>query len=201
MLPDTLASWAELDPDHPYPMTADDLAALPHGSWTYELVHGRVVRIAPTSLEHSDIVWNIGIPLRTFVRARDLGLVTIPETGFKLNDPNEPDTVLGADIAFTRAEHVPAPGSADRRRFGQFAPDLVIEVVSPSQYHPEMAVKARVWLAAGVRLVWNVWPVQHQVDIWEIGSNEPIATLGLRATLDGGAVLPGFSLPVADVFA
>jgi len=64
-----------------------------------------------------------------------------------------------------------------------------------------MAVKARVWLAAGVRLVWNVWPVQRQVDIWEIGLNELIATLGLRATLDGGAVLPGFNLPVADVFA
>lgn len=108
--------------------------------------------------------------------------------------------MLAADVAFVRGEHVPQPGSEGYRKFPRLAPDLVAEVVSPSQYHPEMAEKVRQWLAAGVRLVWVVWPDERQVDVWLPGSDAPVVTLGGHDALDGRDVLPGFTYPVTQLF-
>lgn len=80
------------------------------------------------------------------------------------------------------------------------APDLVAEVVSPSQYRPEMAAKARRYLAAGVRLAWMVWPKYQQVDVWRPAATQPVASLGSEEQLDGLDALPGFSYPVASLF-
>ena len=80
------------------------------------------------------------------------------------------------------------------------APDLAAEIVSPSQYHPEMDAKARLFLARGVRLVWVIWPTAQEIDVWRPGSMTPVATLHASDTLDGLDVLPGFTLPVAELF-
>ncbi len=78
---------------------------------------------------------------------------------------------------------------------------MAAEVVSPDQHHPEMAKKVQLYLAKGVRLVWVVWPDQQQVEVWRPGTDVPIATLSVGMTLDGLEVLPGFTMPVADLFA
>ena len=111
------------------------------------------------------------------------------------------ETALIPDIAFTRAERLADLGSAGARGIPHLAPDLVAEVVSPSQYRPEMAANARLYLESGVRLVWFIWPRAQQVDVWRPGADAPIATLGQNDSLDGGDVLPGFSHPLADLFA
>ncbi len=80
------------------------------------------------------------------------------------------------------------------------APDLVAEIASPNQYRPEMADKAQRYLAAGVRLVWVVWPKYSQVDVWRPGSDQPVATLNVDDQLDGLDVLPGFTYPLARLF-
>jgi Uma2 family endonuclease len=84
------------------------------------------------------------------------------------------------------------------------APDLVVEVASPSQFRPELREKAERYITAGVRLVWVVWPRSQQVDVWQLdaqGAAQLVATLQLGDALDGLDVLPGFSYPLSDLFA
>jgi hypothetical protein len=64
-----------------------------------------------------------------------------------------------------------------------------------------MGVKARRYLRAGTRLVWIVWPRRWQVDVWCPGDQTPSQTLGLADSLDGLDVVPGFTYPLAKLFA
>ena len=199
----TLAPWAELVPGADRVMTEDELLALPDDEWQYELVAGRLVRMPMSGLEHRDVTFQILIALHDFNRDRNLGLITLPDTGFRLSPPGQPDTVLAPDIAFVRGERVQllaAPGTPERRKFPPPAPDLAVEVASPDQYRPEMAAKARLYLSVGVRLVWVVWPRWRRVDVWRPSSDQPVATLGVDDHLDGLDVLPGFTYPVARLF-
>lgn len=200
MAPRTLTLWAELVPERSSLMTAEELLHLPDDGWLYELVEGRLVRMTPAGFDHGTIEADLGTALRTFVTAHELGSVATGETGFTLSLPGEPDTVLGADVAFVPAERLPAPGSPERQGFLHLAPDLVVEVASPDQHRPEMAAKARTWLAAGVRLLWLVWPRARQVDVWRPGSDVPVATLGGIDALGGLEVVPGFTYPVFRLF-
>ncbi len=129
---------------------------------------------------------------------RKLGEVLGADAGFDLTLPGETEeTLLGPDVSFVRAEHVPPSDSTEFDRAWHVAPDLVVEIASPNQYHPEMAAKARRYLAAGLRLVWVIWPKQRQVEVWRPGTDQPVMTLGAADALDGLDVLPGFSYPLA----
>jgi Uma2 family endonuclease len=105
------------------------------------------------------------------------------------------------DVAFVRGDRLPAPPAPEYTKALLLAPDLVAEVVSPSQYRPEMEEKARRYLTAGVRLVWLVWPRHQRVDVWRQGSDQPMQTLGINDELDGLDVVPGFTYPLARLFA
>lgn len=153
MTENTIAPWAELAPDVDSCLTADDLYALPEDRWKYELVRGRLVRMPPTGIEHSDTMWDLALALRRIVNAHNLGIVTLPETGYVISGTREPQIVLAPDIGYIRADRVPPPGSRARRRYFQGPPDLAVETASPSQHRPELAEKARLWLEGGVRLV------------------------------------------------
>ncbi len=201
---DTFAPWAEAVPDARYPMTADDLLVLADDAWQYELVDGRLVRMAPTGLEHLDITERLYEALRAFVVSHTLGRVSLPDTGFHLSSTGQPEVIVSPDVAYISAEQMrqlPPHGAPARKQFVAVAPEIAAEVVSPDQYHPEMAKKAQLYLDHGVRLVWVVWPAQRQIDVWRPGAAVPVATLDVGGTLDGQDVLPGFSLPVADLFA
>ena len=154
----------------------------------------------PAGFDHGAIESDLDTSLRSFVMAKDLGSVVTGDTGFTLSRPGEPDTVLGADIAFVRSDRLPPRGSPQRRGFVRLAPDLVVEVASPDQHHPEMAEKARIWLAAGVRLLWLIWPRDKQVEVWRPGSDIPVATLSGADALDGLDVVPGFLYPLSRLF-
>lgn len=199
MAHNTLAPWAELVPDAG-PTTVDELLALPDDGCRYELVDGRLVRMPPPGGGHGVVAGALIAALGTWVLPRRLGRVLAAETGFQLG----PGTVLAPDVAFVRAARVPPPDSPDWERFWPLAPDLVAEIASPGQTHAEMEAKVRAWLAAGVRLVWVAWPRRRQVDVWQPdtqGTAQQMATLGPGDALDGLNVLPGFTYPVADLFA
>jgi Uma2 family endonuclease len=200
MAHDTIAPWAEAVPDAPPSMTSADLLRLPDDARGYELVEGRLVRMPPTGWEHSEVTSELHVAMRTYAKTHQLGSVVTGEPGFLISQPGEPETVLAPDIAFVRAERLPAPGSPERRGFLPLVPDMVVEVVSPSQYAPEVAEKAQRWLAAGVRLVWVIWPNSRHVDVWQPGSDTPVKTLGVADTLSGQDVAPGFELAVARLF-
>jgi Uma2 family endonuclease len=89
------------------------------------------------------------------------------------------------DVAFVRAERVPTRGSPDYHKAPHLEPGLVVEIVSPNQYHPEMNAKALRYLTAGARLIWLVWPKYQQVEMWRPGATAPVVTLGIADALDG----------------
>jgi Uma2 family endonuclease len=199
----TLAPWAELVPDAAPGMTVAALLARPDdGRWQYELVEGRLVRMPGSGGEASRIAVRLIIALGMFVDARQLGAITGADGTYDLTRPGDAgETGLVPDAAFVRADRVPARTSPEYAKAWHLAPDLVAEVASPSQFRPEMGEKAQRYLAAGVRLVWIVWPKSRQVDVWRPGAAQPVATLGPGDVLDGLDVLPGFTHPVADLFA
>ena len=193
-----LAPWAEPVPGQAALMSARDLALLADDGWVYELAEGRLVRMPLAGTHHGGISMSLGAPLAVYVRQRGIGRVFAAETGFLLSRPGDPETVLGADVAFVRSARM--PDTPPEEAFWRLAPDLIAETASPGQFRPEVAAKIKIWLAAGVRLAWVVWPGRKQVDVWFPGSDKPASTLGLADTLEGLDIVPGFALAVRELF-
>lgn len=112
------------------------------------------------------------------------------------------DLVRVPDVAFIRWDSVDDPQVIENPAgaFLEVAPDLAVEVISPSNTRGEMDVKLGEYAKAGVKLVWYVDPERKEVDVYPKGSAKRKKTLGATDTLDGGEVLPGFSVPVARLF-
>lgn len=147
----------------------------------------------PTSGEDSRVELYIAFWLMNFVYSNRLGKVYGSDAGFRLK--RSPDTVLCPDTSFVCAERVPED---DRSGIMELAPDLAVEVVSPSNTINEMDDKVAECLEAGTSLVWVVRPRRRQVTVYTVDG--PPRILGEADVLDGGDLLPGFSLPVVDVF-
>ena len=197
---DILAPWAEPVPDAPYPMTVAQLANLPDDHWQYAIVEGRLVRMPGSGSKASRLAVRLAFLLMTFTQPRKLGDVSGADGEYDLTQPSDTtETALIPDVAFVRAGRLPALDTAEANAIPRLAPDLVVEIASPNQYHPEMDAKARLYLACGVRLVWIIWPNKEEADVWRPGSVKP-TTLTARDTLDGFDVIPGFTCPVADLF-
>jgi Uma2 family endonuclease len=173
-------------------VTAEELAALGDVG-PCELVQGRIVHMTPVGDEHSKVQITLGAYLWQHVRQHRLGSVHGGEAGIVLS--RDPDTVRGADIAFVSRERVkPLTG-----KFLTTVPDLVVEIVSPGDTRAEIAIKLHEYFVAGVRLVWVVEPNTRTVYAYR--SLTDVRGFGLGDSLPGDDVLPGFALPVADIFA
>ncbi len=176
-------------------MTADELLALPRGEFRYELVDGELKKMSPAGQKHGRITVRLTEPLAKHVRAHQLGQVYAAETGFKLK--SNPDTVRAADIAFVRRERLEILGETESYWPG--APDLAVEVNSPSDTVREVEKKVMEWLEFGSRLVWIVSSKLHTVTVYR--SLTDIETLTEKDILDGGDVVPGFQISIAEIFA
>ncbi len=175
-------------------MTADELLQMPDDSYRYALVDGELRRMTPAGFRHGALVVRVMVPLAVHVKAHALGIVCGAETGFVLR--RNPDTVLAPDVAFVRRERIPASG--EPTTFWDGAPDLAVEVVSPGDTRREAAEKVAAWLSAGTRAVWVVSYRNTSITIHEPGRTP--RRLTEKNTLDGAPLLPGFRLPVADIF-
>lgn len=160
-----------------------------------ELIRGEVTAVAPAGFEHGLVAAAIVHHLRAFVVGSGLGVVLSSETGFTTS--RGPDTVRAPDAAFVRADQVPPPVA--RRGFVELAPDLVVEVVSPSDRASDVLAKALAWIDVGVRLVWVVDPVSRSVMVHQPGGLACIRR-GDSAGVDGGDVLPGLLIALDDIF-
>jgi Uma2 family endonuclease len=174
--------------------TAEDLEAITDDTHRYDLIRGELWKVPPASPEHGIRAGRVHGELYIFVKARDLGEVFAAESGFKLHV--DPDSVLAPDVAFVRRERL--PGKGQRRGFWTLVPDLVVEVMSPSDSAHYVAEKVEEYLEAGVPLVWVLNPRRETVTAYGPGSVARILRVG--DVLDGGDVLPGFTLPVANIF-
>jgi Uma2 family endonuclease len=160
-----------------------------------ELVRGRVVREPPAGFEHGFLGAEIGALLHRFVREQHLGIVVTAETGFVLSD--DPPTVRAPDAAFVAAQRLPV-GTTGIKGFARLAPDLAVEVLSPSNSARQVRAKVRDYLAAGTRLVWVLDPDVPAVRIYRAGGSVALRRVG--GVVDGEDVLPGFRAAVADLF-
>lgn len=176
-------------------MTAEELLRFPEKDCRHELIRGELVRMAPAGFGHGAIAVKIAGRLLQHVEAKKLGIVLAAETGYKLE--SNPDTVRAPDVSFVRGDRLPE-GSLPWSYFAG-APDLAVEVLSPDDRVRDVEQKVAAWLAAGTLMVWGVNPKNHTVTIHQ--PNTSVRTLSVADVLDGGDVVPGFRLPVADIFA
>jgi Uma2 family endonuclease len=117
------------------------------------------------------------------------------DTGFKI--ASDPDTVRAPDVAYVTAERLPPP--EQRPGYFEGAPDLAVEIVSPTDTVSELGEKVEEYLAVGVRGIWIVDPANRTVTVHEPG--QPVRILRELDTLEGGDVVPGFRCPVSELFA
>lgn len=141
-------------------LTGDQLFAIA-ADRCCELVRGRIVDLVPPGAEHGWVTARIVHLLQSFVLPRDLGSVSTGDTGHRI--ARDPDTVRGPDVGFIARERLPASGPP--RGYWDMAPDLAVEVVSPSDSWSRVESKTRDWLAAGTREVWLVDPALREVRI------------------------------------
>jgi Uma2 family endonuclease len=176
-------------------MTADELLGLPDNGKRYELIAGELHEMAPAGGEHGFISGRTVRRLSAFLDQHPEvgGEVFIAEPGYRL--ARDPDTVRAPDIAYvieSRLEEAWGPGYAN------MAPDLIVEVVSPSDTAGEVQRKVDEWLAAGSTLVWVLYPATRSVMVYR--ADGPVSLLHADDTLHGEPVLPGFSCRVGDLF-
>src|SRR5947199_37047 len=164
-------------------LTADELLQIPDKH--AELVRGVLVVREPPGLRHGRIALELGRRLADHVAAGRLGRVYV-ESGFKLT--SNPDTVRGPDIAFIRETRLPEPEPVG---YPALAPDLVVEILSPSDRPGDVLGKVADWLSAGTRLAWVVDPERRLVRIYRADGVDEIVTI--EQALDGEDVVPGFA--------
>jgi Uma2 family endonuclease len=172
--------------------TAEQLLSA-RGLGRCELVRGELFMMSPAGAEHGRIVVRVTVPLGRFVQEHALGTVFGAETGFQI--ARDPDTVRAPDVAFVRTERI---GDDLGPGFFQGPPDLAVEVLSPDDRAGEVLAKVQDWLDSGCRCVWVADPRARSVSVCR--NRSQIVVLREPDALEGGDLLPGFSLPVAEIF-
>jgi Uma2 family endonuclease len=180
----------------PY-MTEEELLRMPDDGYRYEIVEGELRRMAPTGFEHGRCTHNLSGLLWSHVRENHLGIVVAAETGFVIaRKPDGRVTVRAADIAFIAKGRIPA--DADRAKYLELVPDLVVETLSPSDTALEVEEKIALWLATGVRLAITMNPALRSVTVYR--SRHEIIKLTDQDELDLSDIIPNFRCRVSDIF-
>ena len=169
-------------------MTAEELGNLPDEPLRHELIKGELLTMPLPKSEHGRVAFNLMMLLGQYVKTNRLGRV-FPEVGYHIE--SDPDTVLGPDISFLGPDHIPTDG------YYPGPPDLAIEVISPGDRRGRIERKLGLWLEAGARSVWHVYPRRRTVEI--------ISSTGERRTLHENDELvddtvPGFRVKVSEIF-
>ena len=174
-------------------MTIEEFEQLPDDGYRYELVDGEREQMPPTGEVHGDVDRQFIWLLESYIRPRGIEKLFV-ETSFVLSSDRQ--TVRQPDIAFVRAERLSK--DRDRERSVRLMPDLVIEIVSPSDRRSAVVTKAHEYLHYGVRLVWVVDPPSRSVTIFRIDGS--VEVLGQDDTIDGEDIIPGFQASILDIF-
>ena len=170
--------------------TAEDLWKQIDDGYRYELVKGVIRRMPPAGFDHGIRAAKIGRHLDAHVEKHKLGYVCGAETGFKISE--NPDTVRAPDAAFVCQTAIDEQGIP--KGYWEGAPDLAVEVISPSDTYTEVDE----WLNAGCAMVWVMNPRRETVEVYR--SPEDITVLRGNDILEGGDVIEGFQCYVRDLF-
>ncbi|MFL6195403.1 MAG: Uma2 family endonuclease [Thermoanaerobaculia bacterium] len=158
-----------------------------------ELIDGRVVPRMPTGNKHADLESELNMRLRLYGKESKRGRAVGGEAGIYIR--RNPDTVRAADVAFISKERDLQP---EAMGFLEVAPELVVEILSPDHRSGRLDEKLRDYFSAGVQVVWVVDPEKRRVLIHRSPSD--VAVLDERQSLTDEELLPGFSLPLSELF-
>jgi Uma2 family endonuclease len=176
-------------------MTAEELWEAPEvPGKRFELVRGELVELPGAGGQHGLIVGTFYLLLQPFVSARGIGQVFADGVGYII--ARAPDVVRVPDVSFISTARLPEGGIPEK--YIPVSPDLAVEIVSPGDRAEEVFEKVREYLAGGSRLVWVVWPRRKGVTAFN--SEGVYREYGPDDELDGGEILPGFSVRVAELF-
>lgn len=159
----------------------------------YELVDGIPKEKGPESMEHSYIALNLGGELRAHVKSKKLGITLESSAVYRMNEGN----TRKPDVSFVTKERLPEKQLSTEPFDG--APDLAVEVISPTDIWWEILKKLNQYFASGCRLVWLISPFDKTVLVYR--ADRPSHFLQAGDSLDGEDVVPGFTMPVAELFA
>jgi Uma2 family endonuclease len=170
-------------------MTEDEFMRLPDDGLKYELVEGEAA-VTPSGIWHDEIGAHMCYLLFPFTRGR--GALCSSQAGYRMVSGN----IRSPDVSFTLKERL--PGGKSPHGFGHVAPDLVIEVISPSEERGEMQRKLEEYFASGAQQVWHMFPDTKRV--WLYTSPSEYVVLEGDDEVDGGNLLPGFRCQVSQLF-
>lgn len=163
----------------------------------FERVEGEIVEMAPSGTWSSMIASNVMIKVGAFVMEKRLGLVTGEAGAYDMSDGD----TFAPDVAFTTFERIRQTypdGKFPRTGFAALTPDLCVEVKSPTDSKRQLRQKAETYLKAGARMVWLIFPETQTAEVYTPDAD--VIEIASDGVLDGGAVLPDFSTPLADIF-
>ena len=173
-------------------MTADELLRLPEDGNRHELLRGVLLKKMAPGYPHGVVVALTSYALSHYSISNDYGEIATGDTGYRLE--RGPDTVRAPDVAWIAPGRIPV----GTQGYPELAPDLAVEVKSPSNSNAEMAAKAAMWLCYGSQQSWVLNPENTTVIVHR-PNVEPV-TLTEDDVLEGGDLLPGFSTPVWRLF-
>jgi len=170
---------------------ADVEISPPEGNW--ELINGEVVAVNPTSYRAARVTMRMARLLDEYADTHELGDVVGPDAGFVIF-PDE-NTLVAPDVGFIASDRVPP--AVDQEHFARLAPDLVVEVMSPSDRMTYARRKIALYLEAGVKVVWLVEPGPRTISVFQPGQSP--RRLAGDEIMTAETVLPGFQMTVDDL--
>lgn len=170
-------------------ITDEDLMRLPRDGRKWELVDGRLQEV-PASFKHDQVVIWLGRLIGPY--ADDIGGLTASQAGFRMSNRN----VRCPDFGFTRYDRSPNGEVPDG--FVEFAPDLAVEIISPSEEPADMARKVKEYFASGAQQVWHMFPETQTIRVFRSPSDARLYQPDEEIDLDD--LLPGFRSRVAELF-
>jgi Uma2 family endonuclease len=174
--------------------TDEAFIALPDDGHHYEVVNGELIDVGNSGALHGYVCSILMILLGGYIRIHKLGAMFDSSTAFKMKNGNK----RSPDISFFAKERLQGLTELPSG-FLEGAPDLAVEVLSPGNTVEEIDEKIAEYFENGARLVWVISPTQHYILVYR-STQEPDRLLKSADSLDGEDVVPGFTLPVADLF-
>ncbi len=172
-------------------MTDEELMQLSDDGYKYEYVEGEL-KVSPTGMLHESIGMKLGSKLLEFTNKHQLGRVYGSSAGYRMKSGN----VRSPDVSFVRKSRLPQGKSPEG--FAHFAPDLAVEILSPSDRVKEIQDKIAEYFENGSERVWVIDPKKRTATVYQSVNNSQI--LEENDELTGEEVLPGFSCRLKDLF-
>jgi len=173
-------------------LTVEDMYHTPRDGQKYELIEGEFT-MTPAGLRHEVIGGNLIFEIKSYLKRNPIGQVFGSSAGYRLAD----NIVLSPDVSFVRAERL--PGGVAPEGFGEFAPDLAVEIISPGDNITDIERKVQLYLSHGAGLVWVINPRLARATIYRPDGSARV--LQAQDALDGETVLPGFTCRLTDLLA